>query len=107
MGGDYRPAMHHQALPTIAEVERNPALNALIPEFRVQTNPPIRKKPAIAKKPAASVVKKPAAAMKDKAAKNVVKKPAAAVARVSDVVTKPRKQVAKKPASSAVRPIAR
>ena len=101
-GGNYGAEVHHQALPTLVEVERDPDVRRLMPQ------PQVMKKPArkVMKKPAAKVVKKPAKKTnktKAKPAKKVVKKPAAAKNRVLEVVTKPDKHVRKKPASSRVR----
>ena len=100
MGGNLEPTIHHQALPTILEIEHSPGLKDLVVAklgHRGTAKQPakkMKKKPAAAKRVVAAVAKKPAMF--------VVKKPAAAVSRVNAAVRKPGKQVAKKPASSFV-----
>ena len=94
ISGNPSSVLHHQALPSIADVEYIPGLKENMPVLK-QESSKVKKKPAasVVKKPAASVVKKPAAHVIKKPSANVVKKPAA------HVVKKPAGHVKKKPAA--------
>ena len=82
ISGNKNAYVHHQALPSIADVENIPGLKQLMPQVRSEKSL-VKKKPAarVVKKPAARVVKKPAAVLVKKPAAHVVKKPAAHVVK--------------------------
>ena len=87
MGGNLNASVHHQALPTVSEVQKLPALQHLIPEEKASRPVSDTKKGKRVKKKTAAG-KRVVSTVKKKRAMCVAKKPAAAAKRVSSTVAK-------------------